>query len=74
MSTEAAGQQINRDALAEALSNAQLHLDAAVDQLRATGAIGNSLSRLKATEDNNSSCNTACSCGALPDQARVMPR
>jgi hypothetical protein len=54
--------QVDVEGLTQALANARLHLDDAARRIpqTATSAIAG---RLRAADDNNSSCNTACSCG-----------
>lgn len=56
---------VDIEALREVLANAKIHVDAVVQGLRGDeGSISSLIqSRLRALEDNNSSCNTACSCG-----------
>jgi hypothetical protein len=56
---------LDTGAVAEALSKAKLSLDAAVDQvMKRNPDIARAVAaRLRALTDNNSTCNTACTCG-----------
>jgi len=64
--------QIDLDALSQALANAKLHLDEAVKRIPGAGVSANLVGRLRAADDNNSGCNTACSCKAA--QAAAVER
>jgi hypothetical protein len=55
--------RVDARALAEVLRDASVRLDDAVSKLKAAGVPLEQLFRKAALEDNNSSCNTACSCG-----------
>ncbi|MFD2053439.1 hypothetical protein ACFSQT_10180 [Mesorhizobium calcicola] len=56
--------QVEAKALAEVLREASVRLDNAVSQLKAAGVpIDSILKRKAALDDNNTGCNTACSCG-----------
>lgn len=65
------------EALAEVLRNAQLSIEGALSHLRESGLLSTvdlrGISR-RALEDNNSSCNTACSCGQPPRQVEPLQR
>ena len=60
-------------AVADALSKAKLSLDAAVDQVvKGNPEIARLIAaRLRALADNNSTCNTACTCGAVAELDKV---
>ncbi|MFD2053440.1 hypothetical protein ACFSQT_10185 [Mesorhizobium calcicola] len=58
--------QVDAQQLASILIEAKIRLDDAVAHLRSPA---DKLLRVgRALEDNNTSCNTACTCGALADQ------
>ena len=59
-----ARQEVDAKALAEVLGEASVRLDEAVARLRDAGVpVDQLMRRPMALEDNNSGCNTACSCG-----------
>ena len=63
-------QQVDAQQLAAVLLQAKLRLDEVVAHLGAP--VDRPLRLRPQLEDNNSSCNTACSCGSLANQA-VQP-